>query len=236
MCSSETVRVCAMTSCSSRPMRLRSSARALSASPAWASCSCATRSICWRISRPSRTEKVTPAIQAPQPGSGWIHSHSTANRISAPAQYSRASRRSPVSAHHVPIRHTAIQPTSVEAPFPSTAIPAVATAAYASNGRRCWASPAPAPMATAAAAAAAAGSGFSPASPTTTSAVNKPSAGPAHPPRREPGGVGRAGIADHVLDATTAARRLVVPGAAARIIAGLTAPSGGPRRRWPPPR
>ena len=171
-CSRETVRVCAMTSCSSRAMRLRSSAVARSASPARAARSCETRSISWRISRAPRTESVTPAIHAPQPGSGLNHSHSTANRASAAAQYTRPSRRPPINPHHAPSRHAANQPTLLGMPCPRTAIPPVATAAYTSSGRRCQASNAPAPTATTAAAAAAAALGFIRPSPMATNTVN----------------------------------------------------------------
>ena len=52
---------------------------------------------------------------------------------------------------------------------------------------------------------------------------------PARPSRREPGGMGGARVADHVSDATTAARGPPVPVATARAIAGVIAPSGGPR-------
>ena len=72
---------------------------------------------------------VTPASQAPQPGSALTTSHSTVNKIIAPAQYARPSTRLPVSTHQAAIRHTAIQPTLLDRPSARTAIPAVATAA-----------------------------------------------------------------------------------------------------------
>src|SRR6266699_6830048 len=82
------------------------------------------------------TVKVTPASQAPQPGSGWTHSHSAANKSVAAAQKARPARRLPVTTHQPVSRHTANQPLLLDLPSPSTAIPAVATAAYSSAGRQ----------------------------------------------------------------------------------------------------
>ena len=68
-----------MTSCSSRATRLRSSALVLAARPACASLSWATRLSWCLISKPAAAVSAQPAIQAAQPGSGLIHSHSAAN-------------------------------------------------------------------------------------------------------------------------------------------------------------
>ena len=82
-----------------------------------------------RTNRLNTPVKVAPASQAPQPGSGWTQSHSTPNKIIAPAQYTRPTRRPPVSTHHPASRHAANQQMLFDRPSATTATPAVAAAA-----------------------------------------------------------------------------------------------------------
>ncbi len=75
-----------MTSCSSLAMRLRSSARDRSASPACAARSWST-STSWRwISAAPNRATVTPAVQGAQPGSGLTHRYSAPNSSRLAAQ------------------------------------------------------------------------------------------------------------------------------------------------------